>query len=46
MTLVTVTPGPTLRVYRDGALVAEVALTTHEAGRIIAELAKETFRAG
>jgi hypothetical protein len=45
MTLITVTPGPTIRVYRDGALVAEVPLTIHAAGRLIAELAKETWRA-
>ena len=42
MTFVVITPGPTLSVYRDGKLLAEVPLSTQEALHIIAELSKET----
>lgn len=41
MTLIVITPGPTLTVYRDGRPMLEVPLSTQEALHIIAGLAKE-----
>ena len=41
MTLVIITPGPTLSVYRDGKLVIEAPLSTQEALHIMLEIAKE-----
>jgi hypothetical protein len=44
MTLITVIPGPTLRVYRDGELVAEVELSRGAALTLLAKLAMETAK--
>lgn len=41
MTLITVTPGPVMKVYSEGVLVAEKKLERIESLRIIESLSRE-----